>query len=289
MRSATSTHRRLHARQSPRPRLEAVARLVDEGTLDDPDHLLVHVVDDGDDLLLGLLPVEVGTHPFDELAGCTAPPEWSIFGMRVRGTAHHLDQAHGPEPTSTTFLVDRTGAECSILRTSTGTMAVAGPAEGTIPDLCRRVLGLPTPPPPASTAGLWTVAWLDRLVEALGDPAHRAGLAAAWAPIAALHPAAAAAPALDLDDPRSLVRVARAHAAEWPWARLRAEPERLVLPGGALPRAITTWMDDGFYARWALGAFPHPITLAHDLTGLLDASLRQPFLDALEAMLRAGG
>jgi hypothetical protein len=81
------------------------------------------------------------------------------------------------------------------------------------------------------------------------------------------------------------VAAALAHAAAWPWSRLRAEPEALQLPDGHLPAPITSWMDDGFYARWALGAFPHLATLARDLFDLLDPELRAPFVDALERVL----
>ncbi|MGH9274250.1 MAG: hypothetical protein ACRDZU_06360, partial [Acidimicrobiales bacterium] len=155
----------------------------------------------------------------------------------------------------------------------------------TIPDLCRRVLALPTPPAPSSTAVLWTVAWLDRVIEAWGDPPRRQ-LMSSWAGIAVLHPAALARPhdLADPHDPAQLVAAARVHAAEWTWARLRGEPDALLLPDAHLPEHITSWMDDGFYARWALGAFPHPATLARDLLGLLDPALGPRFVDTLERL-----
>lgn len=281
MRSATSSHRRLHPTSSPRRRVDAVARLVDEGAVDEPGHLLLHVADDGDDVLLGLKPLPADTHPFGELAGFTAPADWSMFGVRVRGTAHHLDDDRPSERSVTTFVIDRSGDERSIVRIGARVEPLAGPASGTIPDLCRRVLGLPTAPAPPTTAGLWTVAWLDRLVEAWGDPARRGSLGS-WSTIAALHPALGAE--VD-DDPAQLVAAAQAHAAAWTWERLRNEPHALLLPDGALPTAITAWMDDGFYARWALGAFPPPATLARDLAGLLDPDLRERFVDTLATLL----
>ncbi|MGH9274478.1 MAG: hypothetical protein ACRDZU_07510, partial [Acidimicrobiales bacterium] len=128
MRSATSSHRRLHPGPPVPKRIDAIVQLVDEGSVDEPGHLLVHVVDEGDDLLLGVKPLAVGTHPFDELAGLTAPEEWSMFGLRVRGRAHHLDSDCPPEPTVTTFLVDRDGEERSILRTGHQATPLSGPA-----------------------------------------------------------------------------------------------------------------------------------------------------------------
>lgn len=277
MRSATSSHRRLHPTPSTPRRVDAIARLVDEGAVDEPGHLLVHVADDGDDLLLGVQPLPIDTHPFGELAGFTAPTDWSMFGVRVRGTAHHLDDDRPPERSITTFVVDRRGAERSIVRRGERTDALPGPACGTIPDLCRRVLGLPTAPAPPTTAVLWTVAWLDRLIDAWGDPARRRSLGS-WSAIAALHPAFDGRP----DD---LVAAAQAHTAAWTWERLRNEPDELPLPDGPLATAITTWMDDGFYARWALGAYPPPATLARDLAGLLDPELRAQLVDTLAGLL----
>jgi hypothetical protein len=284
MRSATSSHRRLHPVPSTRRRVDAIAHLVDEGAADEPGHLLVHVADDGDDVLLGLKPLPAGVHPFGELAGFTAPADWSMFGVRVRGTAHHLDGDRPPERSITTFVLDRHGAERSIVRVGDRAEALPGPASGTIPDLCRRVLGLPTAPAPPTTAVLWTVAWLDRLVEAWSDPARRRSLRS-WSALAALHPAAAALSTPALDDPTLLVTAAHAHTTEWSWDALRGAPDALPLPDGHLPAAITTWMDDGCYARWALGAFPAPATLARDLTGLLEPELRDPFVDTLARLL----
>lgn len=281
MRSATSSHRRLHPIPSTRRRVDAIARLVDEGAVDEPGHLLVHVVDDGDDVLLGVKPLAADTHPFGELAGFTAPDDWSMFGVRVRGTAHHLDDARPPERSVTTFVLDRSGAERSIVRVGKRVDALPGPACGTVPDLCRRVLSLPTDPAPSTTAVLWTVAWLDRLIDAWGDPSRRPALRE-WSAIAALHPAA---DGRCLDDPAELVAAARAHTEAWSWERLRGAPAALHLPDGPLPAAITGWMDDGFYARWALGAFPPPATLARDLAGLLAPELRMPFIDTLASLL----
>jgi hypothetical protein len=288
MRPTTTSHRRLHPVPSSR-RIDAIARLVDEGTVDDPHHVLVHVIDEGDDVLLGLKPLDPGTHPFEELAGFTAPEEWSMFGLRVQGTARHLDgSGPPPERTSTTFLVSRDGEERSILRAAGRPEQLAGPARGTIPDLCRRVLGLGTEPAPPTSAPLWTVAWLDRVIEAWGDPQRRRQIASCWAQVAMLHPAVRSAPGHDLlalGDPAELVGLARAHTAAWSWERLRAEPDALHLPDGHLRASITSWMDDGFYARWALGAFPDPSTLAHDLVRLLEPAQRWTFVEVLAGLV----
>lgn len=289
MRSTTSSRRRLRSRPTRHRRIDAIARVVDEGTVGDPGHVLVHVTEEPDDeIVLGLKSLEVDVHPFSEVAGLTAPPEWSMFGLRVRGTAHHLDGDRPSERTSTTYLLHRSGEESSLLRTGDTVTELSGLASGTLPDLCRRVLGLPTDPAPATTVLLWTVAWLDRILEGWGDLGRRSRLGSSWAQLALLHPAASTAPAdalLSLDDPARLITLGRAHTEAWPWARLRAEPGALHLPDGDLPSEITNWMDDGFYARWALGAFPPPAALARDLSDLLGDDLGTQFLGVLQGLL----
>jgi hypothetical protein len=288
MRSTTSS-RRLRSRPPRHRPIVAIARLIDEATVEDRDHVLIYVEEDpNDEIVLGLKPFDSDIHPFDELAGFDAPPEWAMFGLRVRGTAHHLEAARPPERTTTTFLLHRSGEESSILRMGDELQELPGPAIGTLPDLCRRVLGLPTDPPPPTTALLWTVAWLDRILEGCGDPARYSRLCSSWAQMALLHPAVRLAPdddLLNLDDPARLVALGRAHTEAWPWSRLRAEPAALHLPDGDLPPDVTGWMDDGFYARWAFGAFPHPATLAHDLSGVLGDELGSVLVGAIAGLL----
>ncbi|MET0729381.1 MAG: hypothetical protein ABWZ76_13890 [Acidimicrobiales bacterium] len=287
MRSVTS--RRLRSHGSHRHPVEAIARLIDEHTFDDPGHLAIHVdSDEGEGETLGIRALEPGVHPFAALAGFVAPAEWSMFGLRVRGWAHPLGGGQLAAASSTTFLLSRDGAEWSLLRRGRGVEELPGRAMGTIPDLCRRVLDLPTAPAPPSTALLWSVAWLDRVLETWGDPHRRRSLTASWAEVAALHPAATAVAGpgrRGLEDPLRVVALGRALTEAWPWARLRAEPGVLTLPGGDLPVEITRWMDDGFYARWALGTFPAPATLAHDLAGLLGEELGRHLVDTLDALL----
>src|SRR5688572_10753664 len=118
MRSSTPARRRPRRRGPTHGFLAALAGIVDHATVDDPGHVLVHV--EGPvhpDVNVGFQRLEVGVHPFEALAGFTAPPSWTAFGVRARGRAHHLAE---PEPTpqrvTATFVVDRTGAEASVLR-----------------------------------------------------------------------------------------------------------------------------------------------------------------------------
>jgi hypothetical protein len=288
MRSSTSSHRRLHGPAAGSVRLRALAELVDHLGLDQPGHLLVHVTEDlGGEASLGTKAIDAAVHPFDLLAGLTAPAEWSVFGLRVQGTAHHLDVG-GSEAISTTYLVDRTGREATRLRTAQGVVEPSGGAEGTLPDLCRRVLGVPTAPPPAATPrALWITLWLDRILEAWSDPERRHAISTSWAEVAALHPAVVgAAPGLpSLANPAGLVPVALAHSRERSWADLRADPLAVPIPSAQLPDDVAAWMDDGFYARWVLGAFPAPEELLTDVLSLVDDPLRSELRSTLIELL----
>lgn len=292
MRSSTSSHRRLHGHTGTPSELPAIATLVDGLAVEEPGHLLVHVLDEpGPDLALGTKALDPATHPFMVLAGFSAPADWSAFGLRVQGRVRFLGEPERPpEASCTTFLVDRLGREASLLRQGHTVVELPGPADGTIPDLCRRVLGLPTAPPPApTTRPLWITIWLDRILAAWSDPCRRREITAGWGHLAALHPALdspAARPASPAAEPAALIALARAHTERWSWAQLRAEPATVRLPDGALPPDVTSWMDDGFYARWALGAFPRPEDLVADVLSLLDEPLRTQLRATLVALLQ---
>lgn len=261
-----------------------LARLLAEHPPAGPDHLAVRAVHRGDDLEVAFLPLGT-THPFAALAGFTAPPEWAIFGLDVRGTAHHLEDGTA-QRSRTVHLVHRGGEEATVLVRDDGPPeALPGPGIGLLPDLCRRVLGLPTPPPPVATRTAFAVAWLDAL---LRDAAE--GPPTGWESfpeVARRHPAAVGRPAPA--DPAELAALARAHAERWTWRALRAAPEVLPAPEGVLPRAVTAWMDDGAFARWCVGGFPDPEVLAHDVVSLLPARTAPLVVDAIARIVGPDG
>jgi hypothetical protein len=289
MRSTTPSPRRLRRRGPNHRLLPAVAGIVDQAGVDDPGHVLVYVEDRvHPEVSLGFKSIDADVHPFDVLAGFTAPDEWTAFGIRARGRARHLDHPdHAPTPSAMTFLVDRTGGEASVLRLDGEVTDVPGPALGTIPDLCRRVLGIPTAPAPPSTALLWTTMWLDRILEQWGQPHRRSDLSS-WGRIAVLHPAVPAASPPDVvafAEPAALITVARSHAAAASWEQLRSSPLPLALPDGPLERDVAMWMDDGFFARWTIGAYPSACTMAMDLRDLLGEPIGPQLLEVVVAML----
>jgi hypothetical protein len=256
--------------------LPALARLVDDAVAEAPGHVLIHVEGPiAPDVRLAVRRLDPDVHPFEALAGFRAPRTWSAFGIRARGRAHHLEGSAGEPPAqvAATFLVDRDGREASLLRAAGAARSVAGPAAGTIPDVARRVLGLPTEAAPRSTAPLWTALWLHRVLQ--HDDL------CSWPRLAGLHPALSADP----EGPADLVTAARSHARATPWSAARSATPPVPLPGGPLPRRVAAWMDDGFFARWSLGAFPPLAELARDAAAQLAPPLRAHVLAVALALL----
>jgi hypothetical protein len=221
-----------------------------------------------------------GAHPLELLLRFVAPEHWSAIGVAGAGSARSLDESGRPLPGSgpgqvfVTVVVHRSGAAVTLMTQGDGEpRAVPEPPEGVVADACRRALGLPTTAPPASTTGLWSLCWLDRLVEAAS--AGRASTVGDWHTAASLHPAAGPAPLPS--DPPSLARATKLLAAAWPWSRLRDNPETVNPPGLETPPDLARWMDDGMWARWLLSAYP----VRDDLLASVYALLPTPLADAV--------
>ncbi len=263
--------------------LSVISQLIDTTYADDPGHVLVYLREPRTEINLWVRSSPVGVHPFELLAGFRAPADSWAFGIRARGRAHHLDEpGRVTEGITTTFLVDRHGQEASVLRVAEVATVLTGPVQGTIADLCRRVLGVPTPPAPATTNHLWATRWLDAVLAEWADPERRRATSACLGALTALHPATGGEAIEDLS---AFATLARQHARRWSWSALRHARPPLSLPDGPLPPAISTWMDDGFFARWSLGAYPSLDTLAQDLCGLLGTPLGPQLLAAVTLIL----
>jgi hypothetical protein len=270
--------------------LPALAAIVDQATNGGSGHVLVRV--EGPhrpDVNLGLKPLDDGVHPFDELAGFEAPPEWTVFGLRTTGTARQLDRpGSAPQRIASTFVVDRDGREAGVLRFDDEVIDNPGRATGTIPDTCRRIMGVPTDPPPGTPALLWATIWVHRIIERWGQPDRRRELPSSFSQLAILHPSVhrpSPPGVITAADTASLAGVAREDAAATTWGQLRLADEPLPLPDGGLSPEIARWMDDGFFARWALGAYPHLATAAVAAKDLLGPALGPQLLDALARLL----
>lgn len=233
-----------------------------------------------------------GRHPLEVLMGFVAPRHWRALGVSCPGRALSLDPEGRPQrgpagrppaPITVTVLFDRGGGAAGVMRRGGEVTSLTGQPEGVVADACRRALGLPTAPPPPSTLGLWTLTWLDRLVEVAGQ-ADAASRLRTWPAVAALHaagmpgtgPGATASPA-------ELVASARLLAEAWPWSRLRREPRAADVPGPPTSADLAAWMDDGMWARWLLARLP----AADDLLAGVQALLPPVLSEGVIAVARA--
>ena len=227
-----------------------------------------------------------GTHPLDLLLRFVAPAHWTALGVSGAGSAHTLDDTGRPRPGAglgdvfVTVVVHRSGETSTLMQHGKAEpVAIPEQPEGMVADACRRALGLPTAAPPASTTDLWTLCWLDRLVDAASR--GPASLPRDWEAVAGVHPAAGPAPVPS--DPVALARAGRTLATSWPWSRLRRHPETVDVPGLDSSPALAEWMDDGMWARWLLSAFPARDDLLASVHDLLPADLAEAVRQAITA------
>lgn len=209
-------------------------------------------------------------HPLDLLLGFVAPAHWWALGVSSCGLQHPVADdgrvVRSPESPGVrvTVLIDRSGRGTGMVRRGDELTAMPGPPDGAVADACRRALGLGTAPPPPTTVGLWTRCWLDRVVDAITGSSGAGGGGPGpptWRDVARLHPASSIVATrwsgLGLGpDADTLADATRALADAWPWARLRADPAVVDVPGPLPDARVAAWMDDGMWARWLLAAFP---------------------------------
>ena len=209
------------------------------------------------------------------LGGFLAPAAWVAFGViapghaapvapptdRRAGHADHRDPDDrdpvGGVPVVACALVARDGGTVSEVRAvgdhelphpiGTHPEAAGGPPQGRVIDTCRRVLGLPTDPPPFGPEVWRALAWTDRVLLAVLDA--DLGQPPAWPVLAAL----------DLPVGPS--------TASWRALRRACRRGSVLVPG--VDPATAAWMDDGMFAREAIGAFGPLAAVLGDLRGLL--------------------
>jgi hypothetical protein len=224
-----------------------------------------------------------GPDPVAALLGLRAPTElWAVgfvSAARAFPTDHHAEPTEG----AVVHLVARDGTALTLLAAPDHTRRLVGPSTepqtGRVPDLCRRVLGLPTAPPPCGLGPHFVDLWLARVVHAaLGRPSLT------WAEAAALHPATdwvglrTSAPS-----PADLVRATAEVDDPQLWETYRSVCQRGGrTPWDCLDEDGLAWLDAGSFARWMLGeAAPHPTVLEH-----LDAALPRATADKVFATVQ---
>lgn len=253
----------------------------------DPAHLVhVRLPDGGgtrtallpdDDVELGVACLDRDEHPLDALVGIVAPPEWDALGVVSVGTVRQAaDATLVGTRVRTVQLVERGGAWMVAFAPAVAEEPVAaesgpggpGAPDGLVDDAIRRALGLPTPEPRVDTLLLFTLQWLDRLVDEATalTIAERAGCGEAWA--RSRHPAVEALGTGPVDHCR-LVAEGRRLATWRDWPQLR----RMCAAGAwnhpEIGPAAAAWLDDGAFSRWSMACWP----AVGSLLGVLDALL----------------
>lgn len=240
---------------------------------------------------------ELGVRPFDgemsvaeALSGFTAPAEWLAIGVVSEGNARHLADRAERRRVRCVHLVDRSGASGSTLRLQGEEATVLSSADdhdpsGRIDDVCRRALGLATAAPERSSVELWTLVWLERLIEYRGCAPADTRLP--WREVAELHPAVAL---LVGDDERwggqasqHLTRLGELLAEVHSWPVLRMACAAGEWPVDGVPADVAEWLDDGAFSRWVLGAFPGLDQLAAAACEVLPPSIGRRVRAALRA------
>jgi hypothetical protein len=219
------------------------------------------------------------------LRGFVAPPDWWAFGVLSTGTVRHLDRPtdDGLPGRVIVHLVARSGVAVSLVG-GTGTapieLGVDQPIIGRLADACRRVLGLPTPPPPGDSRLLFALQWLDRVsVEAFLRVDDRLS----WSEVARMHPFADILDrsGLDCDLDDHLTEVGNAAGQAWPWERIRAACASGREPLATIAPAEAGWADDGAFARILLEDYPELDDLLVSLGALLAPSVISRINDTL--------
>ena len=255
--------------------LKAVmTRLEHQLRADDPGHggVLFGVAGpdaEGVDLAIRHLDV---ADPVEALIGYTAPADWSAFGIVTRGRSRPLiddgphpraDPDEPPSPVRIALVVDRSGWAASGLRTLDGPFIVradGGDVIGRVPDACRRVLGLGTPPPDDPVEHFFALLWLDHVLAAAAARPGRL----TWAEAVDLHFGAGLvtdlAPTSDGPwalSPDEAIMVGHALTGEQTsWRFVREQAARLTERNDLFDPRAAAWMDDGMFSREMLGGFP---------------------------------
>lgn len=242
---------------------------------------------DGDGFDLGVKPLD-GAHPTEHLLGLTAPDDWHAVGIATHGHAYHVADRGDPDRrrhrVHVVTLLSRTGEHAHRIRADDPGIAAALSEEvpvGEQVDLLRRVLQLPTDPPPCDASAYWSTEWLARLVSA--DP-----------PVLTLRDAFATHPAMELlqRDGRRAIREARRDAedvlrafhrvATWPRMRTLAASERFPIP--ELLPGDADWLDDGSFARFLLNRCPPLPLLRARLALHLPSDVAEAVLEVLDRL-----
>lgn len=169
-------------------------------------------------------------HPVDVLLGFVCPAEWAAFGLSHVGWSSPMGAVRPSrhpqrERVRITTLVHRDGAIASVLRFENGKeLSDTSECHGMIPDVLRRALGVPTPPPALPLRAFMARLWLESV---LREARRRRPMT--WKDVAALEP----------------------HPSSESWSDLRWSVVTARRSLDEVTPEIAAWMDDGMFARWS--------------------------------------
>lgn len=248
----------------------------------DVEPCLLHVATpDSDGFDLGVAPLE-GRHPTDALLGQTAPQDWHAVGIATHGWAYHVAERGNPDRrrhrVHVVTLLSRSGEHAHRTHADDADLRDLLAAElpsGEQVDLLRRVLGLPTDPPPCDSSAYWSIEWLTTLLRA-EDPPQTLAEAITLHPVETLLLPGTSIRHADLLD------VVTAFHRVMSWARMRelASLGRFAVP--QLTAEDAAWLDDGSFARFVLNRCPPLDLLRSRLGAHLSPDAADDVLDLLD-------
>ena len=230
-----------------------------------------------------------------QLFGWVSPPQCAAIGVVAGGwgrpqppdldldrlpSGSPVDQHPDLQRVRVIVVVDRHGLIGARTTLGDGPVLEGGCRGGRLLDALHRCLGLPTDPPPVSSAAMIGDLWLAAVVA----DGERRGRRLDWTEVTALHPATQALAdhghALSRAEVDAVIRVA---PRAWTWERLQAD----TVSGGGLSDLvapdIASWMDTGMFARWTLQLSGDPRALWGRAASILDREAVVRLADALDA------
>ncbi|MBC8365238.1 MAG: hypothetical protein H8E59_09575 [Actinobacteria bacterium] len=206
---------------------------------------LLHLLDPQQPCLYGVSRRRrLARHPFgclDDLLGWTAPSCWTAAALVAPATAVGPE---GVDHITLLHLVTRNGRSVSG-RQLDHHVDLLSDGTGPLDDLCRRIIGLRTPPPEEPSRMFLDTLWLDRILAVVLDR-----------PLGTRGPSVCQVLAL------------RPNSLDWPAIRRRCVDGYLDIAG--ITPAHAGWFDDGSFARWANRLMPDPAEALADLAQLLE-------------------
>lgn len=231
--------------------LDELIAALSEAAADDDPALWVRIDDEpGGGLTVGL---RTG---MDGLLGWRAPATCRAIGAIAGGWATRLDD-DGPDngqPAGrcrVACVMDRGGRIAA--RTEIGGRVIGeAPTAGRMVDCMFRCFGLATAPPEAPAVQMLTRLWLTEII----DTSRLLGRRLRWADAIRLHPAARTIAAGDRQPDDDFEHILTLAGRCLSWGRMRRQCARGDWVHPSIDASLADWMDDGMFARWALGGLP---------------------------------